>query len=123
MRAATRLLALGTWLALAATAIADCGVCTPSVRFDEALAECFEQDVDSQLAKIQAGKKIVMINLGACAEKAGTRGDALPGPTNESLDFAFVADEVGLTCLKTKLAEAARPLDPSKVFEMGAACL
>lgn len=123
MGAAMQLGALGIWLALTATAIADCGVCTSSVRFDEALAACFEKDVDGQLSKIQAGKKIVMINLGACAEKAGTRGDALPGPTKESLDFAFVADEAGLTCLKTRLAEADRPLDPSEVFEMGAACL
>lgn len=112
----------GVVLAMSCTAMAECVVCSPSVRFDETLARCFEASVSDELASIRSGKQIVMINLGVCAETAETRGDALPGPVQEALDFAFVTDEPGLICLKDKLAAAARPLNPTALFEIGAAC-
>jgi hypothetical protein len=107
---------------MSGTAVAGCGVCTPNVRFDEALAGCFEKAFDTELSRLKGGQKIVMVNLSACAEQAGTRGDTLPGPASQTLDFALVADETGLLCLKAKLAAAARPLNPSAVFEIDSAC-
>jgi hypothetical protein len=108
--------------ALATPALAFCTLCNSAVRLDSALATCFANRADDEIAALtQSGKSFVIVDLSDCQTRGGL-------PTGNStgaapLDTQFVADGPGLKCLSAQIAAADdTTLEPSRVFDLGKDC-
>lgn len=109
----------------AAVAAEPCVFCNASVRFDEALAICFEQSWQIEVDKLKTAKvPVAVINLAACGDQMRTRSGGLPTGSSSVgvLDSTFMLTEDTLTCLAAAVTKRNKPLPIAKLFVIAEVC-
>jgi hypothetical protein len=102
-----------------------CVFCNASVRFDEALATCFEQNWQIEVDKLKTAKvPVAVINLAACGDEIRTRSGGLPTGSSSAgiLDSTFMLMEDSLTCLADAVAKRNKPLPVAQLFVIAEVC-
>lgn len=103
-----------------------CPFCNASVRFDEALATCFEQQLPSEVEKLSALKSTVaVVNLAACGDEARTRGGLPTGDSDGAvgvLDASFMVTSSVLNCLGAAVAQRQKPLQSAQLYVIAEIC-
>lgn len=103
-----------------------CAFCNESVRFDEALAACFETELPRQLAQGPASMEFAVINLAACGDDLRTRSGLpveLPeGQETVLLDASFVVPHSKLECLGYAVSARAKPLKEPQLYVFSDIC-
>jgi hypothetical protein len=112
-------------IAPGALAVEPCVFCNASVRFDEALATCFEQNWPAELQKLKsASVQVAVINLAACSDQMRTRSGGLPTGSSRGgiLDSSFMLTEASLTCLADAVANRTKPLAFAQLYVISEIC-
>jgi hypothetical protein len=103
----------------------ECVFCNASVRFDEALATCFEQSWQFEVDKLRTAKApVAVINLAACGDQMRTRSGGLPTGSSSVgvLDSTFMLTEDSLKCLADAVAKRNKPLAVAQLFVLAEIC-
>ena len=120
--AGTAALALSLGSVLPALAV--CAGCNTSVRLDTALAGCFVERLDAELAKVASSATgVALIDLRDCSSRGSQPTGNPVGTSPIALDTKFIADAAGIKCLGDQIAAVDdTALDPGHVFDLAKAC-
>lgn len=113
-------LAIGLLVSFSQSVMAVCDFCNPTIRLNQQVAECFAEQLPSELDRLRAeGRGFVLVDLTHCLEHK-TRGLPKAGAVtvDADVDTSFVADEIALRCISAEIDRLSGALDPSVQLDL-----